>query len=239
MAFNTLQLVQKAYNASGVNPQGFKELTPLQTENGLYLFNIILSDKTVDTSMLLYWTRLNGEFVAGTSEYFIDNLIQIQVLTFFLSDGTVRYPTQAQNLEQFMGSARAVNVDSLPFTYYVNKSIGGSTLYVYYIPSQNYPYEIWGQFQLQNVTLFQDLSTSFEPFYLDFLTLELAQRICVYGNYTTPTNLMEQLLAYRKTIGLNGIVQDLSMSMISSINNPNFINWSQVNIGQAYVPGTF
>lgn len=239
MSFNVLQLLVKAYNASGINSQGFKSLTPLQTENGLYLFNVMLSDKTVDTSMLLYWKKLDGAFIGGTDTYFIPRLIQVQVLTFFLSDGTVRYPTQAQNLEQFMGSARSMNTDSLPFTYYVNKVNGGANLYVYFVPNQDYPYQIWGQFELQNVTLFEDIETLFPLYYRNFLTLQLAKEICVYGNYSVPAPVIEKLAEYRKTIGVNGIVQDLSMNMISSIRNPNFINWGQINIGEAYIPGTW
>lgn len=236
MAFNVLELITRAYNAANINPQGYRVLTPEQSSNGLFLLNVLLSDKTVDTSMLLYWEKYDGVFEIGEGQYFIERLIQVETLTFFL-DGQVRYPTLAQGLDIFMGSARAENVDSLPFTYYPNKVLGGTDLYVYYKPSQEYPFQIWGQFELQNVTLFEDLETKFPLFYINFLKLQLAKYLCIDGGFEIPIAVAAQLEEYRQWIALNGTVQDLSMKITNTISQGGYINWGQVNIGKAYTPG--
>ena len=239
MALNSLQLIVNAYNASGINPQGFKNLTPEQSQKGLYLLNVILSDKTFDTSMLLYWEKLDGVFTPNVGQYFIERLVSIETLTFFLGDGSVRYPTQAKNLDAFMGSARAEGVASLPFTYFVNQKLGGADMYVYYLPNEAYPYQIWGQFLFESTTLFEDLSLKFNPAYIWYLTLCLARELCIDGNYSIPNGVMMKLAEYKKTIGLNGTVQDLGCKLMSSMNRRTGINWAQVNIGGAYTPGPY
>jgi len=238
MAFNTLQLIGGAYKAANINPGGYKVLTPEQKKNGLFLLNVLLSDKTVDTSMLLYWQKLEGVFDINVGEYFIENLIQIETLTFFMSDGTVRFPTQAQSLDEFMGSGRAMNTDSLPFFYYVNKVNGGATLYVYFLPSEEYAYQIWGQFQLTSVTLFENLEDKFPMYYINFLRLQLAKYLCIDGGFTCPPLVLEQLVQYRESIAENGTVDDYTMTIYNPLAGNNYLSWPQLNIGKADIPGT-
>lgn len=237
MSFNTLELIGKAYNAARVNVQSFSKLTPEQTKNGIFLLNALLSQKTVDPSMLLYWKKLDGVFEAAEKEYFLENLISIQTLTYYMSDGTVRMPTLAQDMTVFNGAGRAENIETLPFTYWLNQSLGGSTLYVYPAPDQDYAYTIWGQFQLSNVTLFEDLSLVFPMYYILHLILELAYMICTFGAYSVPEELMLQLAKSRELIGNNGTVFDLSMRVLSTVNTSNYTNWAQINIDPSSVPG--
>ncbi len=237
MTTNVLQAINRAYNASGINPRGYKTLLPEQVQLGLELFNVILSDKTYDTSLLLYWEKIDGVFAVGQSVYFIERLISVETLTFFLGDGSVRMPTQAFGLDAFMGSARAENTESLPFTYYPNKVKNGTDLYVYFTPDQPYPYQLWGQFELSSVTLFEDLSSKFDATYIELLILQLADRLCIHSNFTVPMSITIQLAKYNKQIGLNGTIQDMSCKSTSSFSRRNYVNWSQVNIGGAYTPG--
>src|SRR5277367_2749890 len=115
----------------------------------------------------------------------------------------VRYSMRKLDRKTYWATPRANQIQSLPYQYYVERQFGGGTIvgapsptnpypfggasiFVYFLPSVAYTYEIWGLFAMQNVTQGQDLAQSLDQFYIDFLKFELAKRICAEYDYSFP-----------------------------------------------------
>lgn len=237
MSYTVQNLIVDAYNKSGIVPRGYKTVTGEQSKVGLQLFNEILSDKTVDDSMLLYYTKYDFDFIAGTSEYFIPLLNSIETFTFFITgqDGSaVRYSMAEQNIDKFWNTPRAEGIESLPLAWNFQREKGGGRLFLYFSPNLAYPGQIWGQFQLESVTQFEDLNEVFEAFYRSFLCYELAERLCEEYNFETPMGVHTRLLKYRRIISKRSAPLDLNAKTITTFTSGMGFNYAQTNIGKGY-----
>jgi hypothetical protein len=232
MAYTTEKLVTNAYYESGIVSREFEGVTGPQAAAGLEFLNDLIGDKTIDSSLIPYTDRLNFPAVVGQQEYFIENLIYIETFTFFIQ--SVRYATQNQQRSKYFGSFRPTNVQSLPFAWHTERCFGGSNLFLFFLPDQNYPLEIWGQFRLAEVTQFQDLSLTLDRFYINFLKFELAVRLCAEFSYSVPPMVQKQLNSYYQQISAKANTMDLSMKKISTLTRGGYVDYAQVNLGHGW-----
>lgn len=236
MAYLASNLITDAYYLSGVVSREFETVTGSQTSDGLRLLNNVLADRTIDQATIPYTSKYTFDATAGVSEYFIPNLIDVDVFVFYIQ--SLRYQTTNQKRKEFFGSFRPVNIQSLPFNWHFERQLNGGKMYLYFVPDTAYPLEIWGSFRLASVTLFQDLSLSLDEFMTNFLMYLLADRICQFNSYATPMHVKQQLERYYKWIGNNTNVLDLRMQKLSSLNGGESINYAIVNLSGGWLPAS-
>jgi len=156
MAYSVLNLITNAFYVAGIVGRDFQTLSGTQTQTGLDVLNDILEDKVIETDMIPYWnTQFQFPATVNQEKYFIPNLIRVETLTFYID--SVRYNTSEVPMDRYFGSARANNIDSLPFTWHQSRVLGGVNIFLYFFPQQNYTIEICGIFRLYQVSLNQQL----------------------------------------------------------------------------------
>lgn len=236
MAQNVLSLLTQSLYLSGVVSKDFNQPTSNQNEDALMCLNDILSEKSVDDAMNPYYTKYEFDAEAGEQEYFIDNLIQVDTLTFI--NGSVRMPMQYVARDAYYGETRAVNTDSMPYMYYYERERGGARLYIYYPPNQAYPFTLWGKFGLDSeVGYFDDLSAVYDRFYLAYLKAAVAERLCDYYAITVPRQLEKLLVQYDVVFSNQISPPDLTVTGMSVFGRYVWPNWGFINIGnQGWLP---
>lgn len=232
MAYTTLQLINNAYYESGIVSRGFETVTGQQATDGLQFLNDIIEDKTIDKGLIPYYTEYDFFAVIGQEKYFIPNLIDIDTFVFYIN--TVRYQTQPRGRRDYFGTSRADNIQSLPGSWHMERCFQGANLYIYFVPSQNFPLTIWGHFRLQEVAINQDLSLTLDRFYINYLKFELAVRLCAEYNYSVPPGVEKQFLAYEDGIKKRSGPLDLNLTKLSSLQRRGGLNYGQVNIGHGW-----
>jgi hypothetical protein len=233
MAYTTNQLISSSYYAAGVVSREFETVSGSQVGDGLVWLNNIITEKTVNESMIPYETTYNANFVVGQEIYSIPNLIQIDTLVFFLD--AVRYAMKYEKRNAYFGTSRVENIQTLPFEWYFERQFGGGNLYIYFQPDRNYPMEIHGVFRIPSVSLGQDLSLTLDEFYTTYLHYALADRICAEYAYTTPDNVIRQLGKYEAFINKNSRLLDLRIGKTSTLQKRGTFNYGFVNLGHGWV----
>jgi hypothetical protein len=238
MTLLTSSIISEAYYLSSIVSRDFETVTGSQTTDGLRLLNEVIADRTIDHGTIPYTDKLSMNAVNGQSVYFIENLIDLDVFVFYI--GGLRFQTVNQKRNEFFGSFRQVDINSLPFNWHVERKLNGANLYLYFVPDTNYPLELWGQFRLTSVTLFQDLSLTLDQFYTNFLTYLLADRLCQFNSFKVPVDVAKQLEKYYKWISNNTNVLDLRTEKYSSLSGGGAINYAVVNLSSGWYPtGSF
>jgi len=233
MAYTTNQLISSSYYAAGVVSREFETVSGSQVGDGLVWLNNIITEKTVNESMIPYETTYNANFVVGQEIYSIPNLIQIDTLVFFLD--AVRYAMKYEKRNAYFGTSRVENIQTLPFEWYFERQFGGGNLYIYFQPDRNYPMEIHGVFRIPSVSLGQDLSLTLDEFYTTYLHYALADRICAEYAYTTPDNVIRQLGKYEAFINKNSRLLDLRIGKTSTLQKRGTFNYGFINLGHGWV----
>lgn len=155
MAYTTNLLISDAYYAAGIVSREFETVNGAQYSSGLQWVNEILAEKRVDDSMVPYEIPYSFHMNVGQEKYFIPKLIQIDTIVFYFDQ--VRYALQYTKRNQYMGSGRVENVQSLPYQWFFERETGGGNLYLYFQPDKSYPVEVHGIFDLEPLVLGQDL----------------------------------------------------------------------------------
>jgi len=234
MAYLTSTLVANAYYIANIVSREFETVTGQQASDGLATLNDLLADKTVNNSMIPYTDKYTFNAVTGQEAYPIPGLIYADTFTFFIN--SIRYQTRNQQRQDFFGSFRATDIQSLPFNWHAERDLGGSTIYLYFLPDEAFPMEIWGQFALSQVTEFQDLELTLDRFYINFLKYELAVRLCKEYGYVVPPAVNEQLQEYYRWINSTANTVDLKMQKVSTLTGGTAINYAIVNLSGGWVP---
>lgn len=233
MAYTTNELITGAYYASGVVSREFETVSGGQIGDGLNWLNDILEEKTVDDGMVPYESTYTFTAVPGQEVYVIPNLIAIDTLVFFLN--SVRFSMDYNKRNNYFGSNRVENIQTLPYQWYFERQLGGGNLYIYFTPDRAYPMELHGTFRLSEVALFQDLSLTLDRFYITYLRYALAERICSEFNYVTPPNVVKQLGKYEGWIDKKSKLLDLRLDKVSSLNsNTTTYAWCYINLGRGF-----
>ena len=249
MTYPVIELVNQAYYTSGVVSRDFQTVTGSQINDGINFLNDIITDKTVENNMIPYATKYSFNAVPAQYNYFIPNLIQIETLVFFIN--SVRYQMNPIPRHQFFGTSRADNIQSLPFTWHTERQVGGSMLFLYFLPDVNYPMEIWGQFRLTEVAINQDLMSDLTTVNLGNVILTgtgtlaplqfTINGIDLAGNYATAQALVNQINAIVTSVRAslttnmltlyspNNIIIGTSGVAVSTLNTITFQNYSTIS----------
>jgi hypothetical protein len=235
MASPAIETINRSLFLSGVVSKEFETPSGDQVNNGLVLLNSLLAMNGSDLELIPYFKRDDFLFVVNQEEYFIENLLQVQALTFNI--GPVRYPMEPVGRDRYFGSGRVDNISSLPFQYHTEREKGGLRIWVYYLPDQAYVGKISGKYALDQVPSLQyDLSLVYDDFYIEYLRYALSNYMCQEYDLTFHPNKLKMLEKMQKRIAY---VEPPDMRMrktqIVSARNNN-LTWAQVNIGRGYTP---
>lgn len=233
MVETTNSLISNAYFESKIVSREFESVSGTQIANGLTWLNEILGRMVVDETMIPYETTYNFNTVVGQEAYPIDNIISVDTLTF--TKDNVRYAMKYTARNQYFGSYRVNDIQSLPFEWYFERNYGGGTIYVYFDPDQIYPMEVHGLFRLAEVTLQQDLSLTLDTFYRTYLRYELASKICDEFGMPVPSGLQKELERYIGLIKKRSRPLDLTINKVSTLQKrQGGLTWADVNIGKGW-----
>lgn len=233
MAYTVTKLINDAYYASGIVSREFETVQGTQLNDGFGFLNDIIADKAVEEDMIPYYKKYSFNALSGQGEYFVPGLEIAETLTFFID--SVRYQTKPVNRIAFFGSTRPENIQSLPFSWHYERTLGGSNVYLYFTPDRAYPIEIWGLFALDPVELNQDLELTLDRFYINYLKYSLAERLCSEFNFTVPIGVANQLTRYRMMISSRSAPLDLRMQKISTISGASSLSYAQINLGRGWM----
>lgn len=227
MSYSAAQLITRAFYLSGKISQDLETLDSSDLNSGLFLLNAVLAIKTANNRLIPYYTFYEFDTIVGQETYFIPNLISVDSLTFNINN--VRFATSEQSRRQYFGSPRVDTVQSLPFTWHSERAKGGSNLYFYFIPDSEYPIKLWGKFSLTEIASYDtDLSTTMEPFYIEYLRYALAEYICAEYGITFQPQSQAKLDEYEKII-TDISPPDLTQIRRTAFSKNNFMNWAYVN----------
>lgn len=229
MAYTAAELINRSWYLSGIVARGLETPTGQQGNDGLYLLNDLLSFQTVDNSLVPYYNSYDFDGVVGQEEYFVENLIEIETLSYVYSTN-VRYAMIEQSRKQYFGTPRVNGINTLPTYYHMEKALGGANVFMYFTPDQEYPFTIWGKFGLTEVTYETDLSLTYDRFYLKYLRYLLANYMCSENGFTVPAQTkmeLEETIAKLKYLS----PLDFTVTKISSLQTSNGLNWGQINLG--------
>ena len=234
MAYTVTDLITRAFYLSQVLSRELETISGQQLSDGLTWLNALLSLKSAYTRVIPYYQQYQFNAVVGQEEYFVPNLVAPETLTFNI--GPVRYSTQPVSRRPYQGAGRVDNIYSLPFNWHAERCLGGSNIFLYFIPDQNYPIKIWGRFGFTNVTLNQDLLMTYEEYYIDYLRYRLAQRICSEFGIPLQPQAAEELLELEDAM-TDVSPPDMTLTKYSSLQGETGINWGDINIGRGWRPG--
>lgn len=234
MAYTVTDLITKAYYLSQVVSRELETVSGQQLADGLIWLNALLSLKSAYTRVIPYYQQYQFNAVTGQEMYFVPNLVAPETLTFNI--GPVRYSTQPVSRRPYFGAGRVDNITSLPFDWHFERTLGGSNIFLYFLPDQAYPIKIWGKFGFDNVTLNQNLLTIYDEYYIDYLRYRLAMRICSeFGIPMQPQALSE--LEELEEAMTDVSPPDMTLTKYSSLQGDTGINWGDINIGRGWRPG--
>lgn len=233
MAVTATDLISRAFYLSQIVSRELQTVSGSQISDGLYLLNALLDFKSTDTRLIPYYVRSTFNAVAGQEKYNIPGLLMVDALTFNI--GSVRYSMTETTRDQYFATPRVDNIQSLPFSYRVERVLGGCDIYLYFVPADNYVMNLSGKYGLTEVTLMQDLTLVYDKYYIEYLRHELAAMICSDYGATLPDATMETLQEYRKKL-LTVSPPDLSIQGHNYFDSAYGLDWQTVNLSRGYVP---
>ncbi len=233
MAYTALQLITNAYYLSQIVARELQTVSGTQINDGLLLLNDILVIKGTDKRLIPYYQRYTFNTIGGVEDYFIENLIAVDTLTFNL--GVVRYSMQEMSRRDFFGSPRVDNIQSLPFSYREERELDGTRLYLYFVPDQVYVMKLSGKFGLTEVAINTDLTLTYDRYYIEYLRHELANYICSEWGQTLPDGVRAKYEEIRKKL-MDVSPSDLSIQKLGYFRDGHrgALGWGQINIGKGW-----
>lgn len=233
MAYTVEELISRAYYLSQVVSRELEQVSGPQLEDALVWLNALLSLKSAHSRLIPYYQQYEFNAVIGTEQYFVPNLVQPETLTFNI--GPVRYSTMPQSRKPYFGSGRVDNIQSLPFNWHFERLLGGSNIYLYFVPDNTYPIKIWGKFGFENVALNQDLLELYDEYYIDYLRYRLAMRICSEYGIPMQPQAMQELQEFEEAV-TDVSPPDLTITKYSSLQGETALNWGDINLGRGWRP---
>lgn len=233
MPYLASELITRAYFLSQVLSRDLQTEQGSESDDGLYLLNALLDVKFSDLQLIPYYQNFQLTTVQGQEEYFIPNLAEADTTTFNI--GTVRFSMNELTRKEYFATPRIDGLQALPFSYRYERTLGGCNLFMYFVPNQNYLINIWGKFGLSDVTLDQDLSLTFDLFYIEYLRFALAEYICCEYGQSVPDTIKEKLKQIVKKLK-SVSPADLSITKRSFFTTNTTFDWQYVNLSQGYYP---
>jgi hypothetical protein len=233
MSYLARKLITKAWQTAGIVAKNLQSVSGAQASEGLELFNELLATKTMQQELIPYFKEYTLNAVIGQEKYFIPGLIEIETFTFNL--GTVRFPTERKGRSQYFGTGKAEGVQSLPFSWHLEKCLGGANLYLTFDPSETYALTIWGKFALDQIsTLDDDLSLIYDLQYLVYLRYALAEYMCTDYNIPLPQQSALKLAELEESV-IYISPKDFSVKQITSFGEAG-VDWYRINILGGWTP---
>lgn len=231
MTYLVSELVTRAWYLSGIVSRRLQVPTGEQISDGIFLLNDLLSEKSVDYGLIPYWKEepIAGEI--GTEKYFIEGLVTWETFTFNINE--VRFSVQNDRREHYHGSSRVDNITALPGKFYLERVLGGSDLYVYFLPNADYPMKIWGKFALDEADAEDDLSEIYDRFYINYMRYELARTYC--DEYKKPFYAQDGLDARRNKL-MSLSPKDMTMRKQTAFGDSQGFNWAYANLYSGWDP---
>lgn len=227
MAYTALQLITRAYYLSAVVSRSLQTLTAEQITDGLYLLNADLEYKSTDLRLIPYFDRFSFDTVQGQEMYFISNLCYMDSLTFNI--GVTRFSLLDFSRKEYFSSPRIDNVQSLPYCYRIERTLGGSNIYLYFVPSQVFTMKMSGKFSLTDVALTTDMSLFYDTFYIEWLRYSLAIKICEEYGATVPDATRLKYNEMTKKL-MDVSPADLSIQKRGYFSGVPALDWQLINI---------
>jgi hypothetical protein len=227
MVYTALQLITRAYYLSQVLSRQLQTPDGEQISDGLYLLNTLLDVKASDLHLIPYFQRYTFPTIAGQEEYFVPNLVYPDSITFNI--GVVRYSMIDMTRKGFFATPRVDNVQSLPFSYRVERTLDGSNIFFYFVPADVYLIVLWGKFGFNDVTLTTDLSLIFDQYYIEYLRYALAKKICEEWGATYPDATMAEFMRIEKKLMMVSPA-DLSIQKRTYWTQTPALDWQLVNL---------
>lgn len=225
------QLINRAWNLSGIVARNFEVANGNETSDGLWLFNELLAEKSYDVKLIPYWGRIEFNLQQGQERYYIPNLYQVETFTFNI--GSVRFPTFNAGRKQYFGDGRVDNIQALPFEWHLERELGGCYLYVYYLPMQTFVAKITGKFALTNVEENTNLANLYDLFYIRYLRFLLAEAMDLEYDIEFAADKKQKLRQIEQKL-LYVSPPDLHMVKLSFMNRNQPFNWAHLNISPAW-----
>ncbi len=234
MSYTVTELITRSYYLSQVVSRELETVSGQQLSDALVWLNAILSAKSASTRTIPYYKEYDFVTVVAQEKYFVPNLVNPETFTFNI--GPVRYSTQPVDRKGYFGTGRVDNITSLPFNWHFERVLGGSDIYLYFLPADAYASKIWGKFGFDDVTLNADLELVYDQYYIDYLRYRLAKKICAeFGIPMQPQVAME---LEELEDGVTDVSPpDLTLTKYSNLQGNTGINWGDINIGKGYRPG--
>lgn len=233
MAYTALQLITKSYYLSQVVSRGLQTVSGEQVTDGLDLLNDLLNIKGSDLHLIPYFSRYTFNTIANVEEYFIPNLLYVDSLTFNI--GVVRYSMRELTRKEYFATPRVDNIANLPFSYRIERELGGSRIFLYFLPGDVYVMKLSGKFGFSSVALNDDLSLTYDLYYIEYLRYALAEYICSDFGVTFPDESKAKYAEIRKKLMMISPA-DLSIQKRTYFTSNPAIDWQQINIGLGYWP---
>ena len=233
MAYTALQLITKSYYLSQIVARGLQTVTGEQITDGLDLLNDLLDFKSTDTRLIPYYDRTTFNTIAGTEMYYRPNLLMVDTMTFNI--GQVRYSMNEFTRSQYFAISRVDNIQSLPFCYRVERVLGGSNIYLYFVPADVYVVNLSAKYALTDVTLTTDLSLIYDKYYIEYLRYALAAYLCSDWGVTFPDESKAKYMQMEKKL-LDVSPPDLSIQGDNYFDKGFGMDWQTANLTTGYWP---
>lgn len=188
---NVVELITNAYYLSRIVGREFETVSDTQVSDGLMLLNDILSEKNISSALIPYHAESTFTSVVGQEKYTIPNLVSLDTLTYELNE--VRYNMNRLKRKRYFEEFRVNGIQSLPQQYFVERQLGSSNIYLYYLPDKAYDFTLTGKFAVESVDLFDDISNFYDKFYLSYIKYLLADRICDLNSQTPPPGVQKRI----------------------------------------------
>lgn len=233
MAYTALQLISRAFFLSQIVSRELQDVSDDQLADGLYLLNALLAFKSTDLRLIPYFQRDTFNTVGGQEDYFVANLLDVDAITFNIGD--VRYSMDEKTRDEYFNVARVDNVQSLPFSYRVERELGGARIYMYYVPQAVYVMKMSAKFGFSPVGLQTDLSLSYDGYFIEFLRYALAEYICAEYGATFPDKAQAKFEQIEKKL-LDVSPPDLSIQSDNYFDSTPGMDWQTANLTEGYFP---
>jgi hypothetical protein len=238
--YTAQQLITEAYYLSGIVSVELETVSSAQIFRGLNRLNALLARTTSNPALIPYYMSYGSVFVPRQEKYYIPNLVAIETVTFTIPSGddptnSVRYSTDNRTRKQYFGYSRANGISSLPSQWHMERLNDGGDLYFYFLPEQNWGFEVWGKFQLTNVELSTDMSIVNQNSYIEYLVYKLAMYLCQYNNVRFQRDKQEELDSMEKCIK-NMSPVDHTQRKLSWFSPSGTPNYGDANLGHGWTP---
>lgn len=231
MAYLASELITRAFYLSQVVSRQLQTVSDGQTTDGLYLLNALIDYKNTDLRLIPYYTQYSFNAIVGQEMYFIPNLLSVDDLTFNI--GPVRYAMIETTRKEYFAGPRVDNIQALPFTYRIERQLGGINIYLYFLPEDTFVMKLSGKFGLPEVSLNTDMSTVYDLYYIEYLRYALAQYICSEYGQTFPDQSMSLFKSIEKKL-MDVSPADLSIQKRSYFSGQIGYDWQHINISPGW-----